>query len=156
MTAIANIRAREILDSRGNPTVEVDVTLDTGTVGRAAVPSGASTGKHEAVELRDGDKARYGGKGVRKAVIDSGRFKGYADLKGIKFALVAPGGSPGSALNEAARKGGVPYDSIDKVFLPFPAQVSAFADIGQGLAVERGKVPGLVDGHYRHTGRHGI
>ena len=68
MTAIANIRAREILDSRGNPTVEVDVTLDTGTVGRAAVPSGASTGKHEAVELRDGDKARYGGKGVRKAI----------------------------------------------------------------------------------------
>ena len=67
MTAIANIRAREILDSRGNPTVEVDVTLDTGTVGRAAVPSGASTGKHEAVELRDGDKARYGGKGIGRA-----------------------------------------------------------------------------------------
>jgi enolase len=68
MTAIANIHAREILDSRGNPTVEVDVTLDTGIVGRAAVPSGASTGAHEAVELRDGDKKRYGGKGVRKAI----------------------------------------------------------------------------------------
>ena len=68
MTAIANIQAREILDSRGNPTVEVDVTLETGIVGRAAVPSGASTGAHEAVELRDGDKKRYGGKGVRKAV----------------------------------------------------------------------------------------
>ncbi|HEX6980076.1 MAG TPA: phosphopyruvate hydratase, partial [Alphaproteobacteria bacterium] len=68
MTAIADIRAREILDSRGNPTVEVDVTLETGIVGRAAVPSGASTGAHEAVELRDGDKKRYGGKGVRKAV----------------------------------------------------------------------------------------
>jgi enolase len=68
MTAIANIRAREILDSRGNPTVEVDVVLDDGTVGRAAVPSGASTGAHEAVELRDGDKKRYLGKGVRKAV----------------------------------------------------------------------------------------
>ena len=68
MTAIADIHAREILDSRGNPTVEVDVTLDTGIVGRAAVPSGASTGAHEAVELRDGDKKRYGGKGVRKAV----------------------------------------------------------------------------------------
>ena len=67
MTAIANIHAREILDSRGNPTVEVDVTLATGIVGRAAVPSGASTGAHEAVELRDGDKTRYGGKGVRKA-----------------------------------------------------------------------------------------
>jgi enolase len=68
MTAIADIHAREILDSRGNPTVEVDVRLDTGIVGRAAVPSGASTGAHEAVELRDGDKKRYGGKGVRKAI----------------------------------------------------------------------------------------
>ncbi len=68
MTAIADIRAREILDSRGNPTVEVDVVLEDGTVGRAAVPSGASTGAHEAVELRDGDKSRYGGKGVRTAV----------------------------------------------------------------------------------------
>jgi enolase len=68
MTAIANIRAREILDSRGNPTVEVDVTLADGTLGRAAVPSGASTGAHEAVELRDGDKKRYLGKGVGKAV----------------------------------------------------------------------------------------
>jgi enolase len=67
MTAIVDIRAREILDSRGNPTVEVDVTLETGAFGRAAVPSGASTGAHEAVELRDGDKSRYGGKGVTKA-----------------------------------------------------------------------------------------
>jgi enolase len=65
---IRTIEAREILDSRGNPTVEVDVTLDTGAFGRAAVPSGASTGTREALELRDGDKARYGGKGVRKAV----------------------------------------------------------------------------------------
>jgi enolase len=68
MSAIADITAREILDSRGNPTVEVDVTLDSGATGRAAVPSGASTGTHEAVELRDGDKARFGGKGVRQAV----------------------------------------------------------------------------------------
>ncbi len=68
MTAIADIQAREILDSRGNPTVEVDVILETGAMGRAAVPSGASTGAHEAVELRDGDKKRYGGKGVLKAV----------------------------------------------------------------------------------------
>ncbi len=68
MTAIIDITAREILDSRGNPTVEVDVTLESGATGRAAVPSGASTGAHEAVELRDGDPARYGGKGVRKAV----------------------------------------------------------------------------------------
>jgi enolase len=68
MTAIVDIIGREILDSRGNPTVEVDVVLEDGTSGRAAVPSGASTGAHEAVELRDGDKSRYFGKGVRKAV----------------------------------------------------------------------------------------
>jgi enolase len=68
MTEIVDIEAREILDSRGNPTVEVDVTLDDGAQGRAAVPSGASTGAHEAVERRDGDKARYAGKGVRDAV----------------------------------------------------------------------------------------
>ncbi len=68
MPIIENVCAREILDSRGNPTVEVDVLLDDGTVGRAAVPSGASTGVHEAVELRDGDKDRFGGKGVSKAV----------------------------------------------------------------------------------------
>jgi enolase len=68
MAAIIDIHAREILDSRGNPTVEVDVGLDSGAFGRAAVPSGASTGIHEAVELRDGDSARYGGKGVLKAV----------------------------------------------------------------------------------------
>jgi enolase len=68
MTAIVDIIGREILDSRGNPTVEVDVVLDDGSKGRAAVPSGASTGAHEAVELRDGDKARYAGKGVAKAV----------------------------------------------------------------------------------------
>ena len=68
MSVIADVRAREILDSRGNPTVEVEVELDSGAMGRAAVPSGASTGAHEAVELRDGDKKRYGGKGVLKAV----------------------------------------------------------------------------------------
>ena len=68
MTAIVAVHGREILDSRGNPTVEVDVLLESGASGRAAVPSGASTGAHEAVELRDGDKDRFGGKGVRKAV----------------------------------------------------------------------------------------
>jgi enolase len=68
MSAIVDLIAREILDSRGNPTVEVDVALESGAIGRAAVPSGASTGAHEAVELRDGDKARYGGKGVRNAI----------------------------------------------------------------------------------------
>ncbi|HML30681.1 MAG TPA: phosphopyruvate hydratase, partial [Hyphomicrobium sp.] len=68
MTAIVDIIGREILDSRGNPTVEVDVVLEDGAEGRAAVPSGASTGAHEAIELRDGDKARYQGKGVQNAV----------------------------------------------------------------------------------------
>ena len=68
MTTIIDITAREILDSRGNPTVEVDVVLEDGSMGRAAVPSGASTGAHEAVELRDADKSRYLGKGVQKAV----------------------------------------------------------------------------------------
>ena len=68
MTAIVDIHARQILDSRGNPTVEVDVTLEDGSMGRAAVPSGASTGAHEAVEKRDGDKSRWGGKGVMEAV----------------------------------------------------------------------------------------
>ena len=68
MALIDAIHAREILDSRGNPTVEVEVLLSDGQIGRAAVPSGASTGEHEAVELRDGDKGRYLGKGVQKAV----------------------------------------------------------------------------------------
>jgi enolase len=68
MTRITGIEAREILDSRGNPTIEVDVHLGSGFMGRAAVPSGASTGENEAVELRDGDKKRYMGKGVTKAV----------------------------------------------------------------------------------------
>src|SRR5688500_16537288 len=68
MTEIVGVFGREILDSRGNPTVEVDIELEDGTVGRAAVPSGASTGAHEACELRDGDKKRFLGKGVLKAV----------------------------------------------------------------------------------------
>src|SRR6266540_3539540 len=68
MAVIDEVRARQILDSRGNPTVEVEVRLADGSAGRAAVPSGASTGTREALELRDGDKTRYGGKGVRKAV----------------------------------------------------------------------------------------
>src|SRR5205823_4514909 len=67
-TGISRIHAREILDSRGNPTIEVDVRLESGALGRAAIPSGASTGEHEAWELRDGNKNRFGGKGVKKAV----------------------------------------------------------------------------------------
>src|SRR5919199_2074419 len=68
MSIIEQVHAREILDSRGNPTVEVEIILESGEMGRAAVPSGASTGEHEAVELRDGDKRRYGGRGVQRAV----------------------------------------------------------------------------------------
>ncbi|HEB11149.1 MAG TPA: phosphopyruvate hydratase, partial [Spirochaetales bacterium] len=68
MSIIEHVEAREILDSRGNPTVEVELYLEDGSMGRAAVPSGASTGEHEAVELRDGDKKRFLGKGVLKAV----------------------------------------------------------------------------------------
>jgi enolase 1/2/3 len=103
-TFIAYIDAREILDSRGNPTIEVDVVLDDGAVGRAAVPSGASTGVHEAVELRDGDPARYGGKGVLKAVENvietiAPALEGEdaADQAAIDAALVAIDGTPNKA-----------------------------------------------------------
>ena len=101
MTAIADIIGREILDSRGNPTVEVDVVLETGTLGRAAVPSGASTGAHEAVELRDGDAKRFGGKGVRRAIdaVNGEIFDALSgfeaeDQLGIDRALIALDGTP--------------------------------------------------------------
>jgi enolase len=100
-TQITRIHAREILDSRGNPTLEAEVTLDGGAFGRAAVPSGASTGSREAVELRDGDKARYGGKGVTKAVANvngaiADALKGFdaADQKGLDSRLIALDGTP--------------------------------------------------------------
>jgi enolase len=83
MSTIYDIQAREILDSRGNPTVEVDVTLECGAAGRAAVPSGASTGEHEAIELRDGDKKRFGGKGVSRAVKNV-TDKIFPALKGVE------------------------------------------------------------------------
>ena len=94
---IVDVSAREILDSRGNPTVEVEVTLDDGTVGRAAVPSGASTGIYEACELRDGDKSRYLGKGVLKAVSASfvspsaGAFSGASIFSEIMWTFRAAG-----------------------------------------------------------------
>src|SRR5438876_5094647 len=100
-TSIASIHAREILDSRGNPTVEVDVRLENAALGRAAVPSGASTGEHEAWELRDGDKKRYGGKGVTKAVANvngkiAGAIKGWdaRDQAKIDNRLIELDGSP--------------------------------------------------------------
>ena len=101
MTAIIDIVAREILDSRGNPTVEVDVTLEDGSMGRAAVPSGASTGAHEAVELRDGDKSRYAGKGVTLAVESVNRdifdaISGFdaEDQTNIDESMIALDGTP--------------------------------------------------------------
>ncbi len=104
MTAILDINAREILDSRGNPTVEVDVTLEDGAFGRAAVPSGASTGAHEAVELRDGDKARYLGKGVTKAVaaVNGEIYEALADMDAedqiaIDKTMIALDGTPNKA-----------------------------------------------------------
>src|SRR3954453_14666827 len=104
MTAIVDIIGREILDSRGNPTVEVDVVLEDGSYGRAAVPSGASTGAHEAVELRDGDKQRYLGKGVQKAIaavtgeiFDAIGGMGAEDQVKIDETLVALDGTPNKA-----------------------------------------------------------
>jgi enolase len=101
MSHIVDIHAREILDSRGNPTVEADVILDDGTMGRAAVPSGASTGEHEAIELRDGDAERYGGKGVRHAVRNIGEsikptLQGceITDQLGIDTAMIELDGTP--------------------------------------------------------------
>jgi enolase len=100
---ISSLLAREILDSRGNPTVEVEVTLASGARGRAGVPSGASTGTREALELRDGDKARYGGKGVRKAVAHvngeiAAALKGHAgDQRGVDAAMIALDGTPNKA-----------------------------------------------------------
>src|SRR3954447_4079252 len=104
MTAITDIIAREILDSRGNPTVEVDVILEDDTSGRAAVPSGASTGAHEAVELRDNDEGRYLGKGVQKAVqaFDNEIFDAIGGMEAeeqtkIDETLIALDGTPNKA-----------------------------------------------------------
>ncbi len=104
MSAIIDIIAREILDSRGNPTVEVEVELSSGAKGRAAVPSGASTGAHEAVELRDGDKSRYGGKGVLKAasfaegeILDALQGAESSDQIAIDEAMIELDGTPNKA-----------------------------------------------------------
>src|SRR5690606_23452155 len=101
MSAIEQIRAREIIDSRGNPTIEADVILESGARGRAAVPSGESTGEHEALELRDGDASRYGGKGVRQAVKNVNEIIGVAlvgmeamDQAGVDRAMIELDGTP--------------------------------------------------------------
>jgi enolase len=118
--AIADIVAREILDSRGNPTVEVDVVLDGGAMGRAAVPSGASTGAHEAIELRDGDKARYGGKGVRKA-IDAVEGEIFDTLSGL----------------DASEQVKIDTMMIDLDGTPNKARLGANAILGVSLAVAK-------------------
>src|SRR5579872_711299 len=104
MSRIVDVRGREIMDSRGNPTVEADVVLASGAVGRAAVPSGASTGSREAIELRDGDPKRYGGKGVRKAVANvNGEIKAAlleldpADQAALDRRLIELDGTPNKA-----------------------------------------------------------
>ena len=98
---IEKVHAREIIDSRGNPTVEVEVTLENGIKGRASVPSGASTGENEALELRDDDKKRFGGKGVLKAVENvndkiAPKLKGFrvTDQRAIDYAMLALDGTP--------------------------------------------------------------
>src|SRR6202165_277217 len=100
-TKIARVHGRQIIDSRGNPTVEADVILEGGEMGRAAVPSGASTGEHEAIELRDGDKSRYLGKGVLKAVANvngalARAVAGFdaADQRGLDRRMIEADGSP--------------------------------------------------------------
>ncbi|MBT7615023.1 MAG: phosphopyruvate hydratase, partial [Rhodospirillaceae bacterium] len=135
MSAIVDIHAREILDSRGNPTVEVDVILESGAVGRAAVPSGASTGTHEAVELRDGDAARFGGKGVQNAVraVNGEIFDALGgmetdDQRGIDAALIGLDGTENKS------------------------RLGANAILGVSLAVARGAAEDNLVPLYRYVG----
>src|ERR1044071_3027052 len=135
MTAILDITAREILDSRGNPTVEVDVTLEDGSTGRAAVPSGASTGAHEAVELRDGDKGDYLGKGVTKAV---------AAVNGEILEHV--GGM------EAEDQAAIDEAMIDLDGTPNKARLGANAILGVSLAVAKAAAEAASLPVYRYVG----
>ena len=132
---IVKVLGREILDSRGNPTVEVDVLLESGTFGRAAVPSGASTGENEAIELRDGDKKRYGGKGVLKAVENVNK-------------LIAPAILGLSALNQR---------EIDAKLLELDgtktkSRLGANAMLGVSLAVAKAAANYLDLPFYRYIG----
>jgi enolase len=135
MSAIIDILAREILDSRGNPTVEVDVILESGASGRAGVPSGASTGSHEAIELRDGDKARYGGKGVTKAV-DA--------VTGELFELLAG--------READDQLEIDRAMIDADGTPNKARLGANAMLGISLAVAKASADEANLPLYRYVG----
>ena len=122
---IAEIKGREILDSRGNPTVEVDVILESGIMGRASVPSGASTGEHEALELRDGDKTRYGGKGVLKAVENINTLIAPA-LKGM----------------DSMDQRGIDKAMLDLDGTPTKSKLGANAILGVSLAVGLNGLPG--------------
>ena len=135
MTAIVDIIGREILDSRGNPTIEVDVVLEDGSLGRAAVPSGASTGAHEAVELRDGDKSRYLGKGVRKAVdaVNGEIFEALADM----------------AAEEQVQ---IDQTMIDLDGTPNKGRLGANAILGVSLAVARAAAESFDMPLYRYVG----
>src|ERR1700748_3804627 len=135
MTAIVDIIGREILDSRGNPTIEVDVVLEDGSLGRAAVPSGASTGAHEAVELRDGDKTRYLGKGVQKAV---------AAVNGEIF----------EALGDMAVEQQVQIDQtmIDLDGTPNKSRLGANAILGVSLACAKAAAESFDMPLYRYVG----
>ncbi len=135
MAAIADIVAREILDSRGNPAIEVDVILDSGAMGRVAVPSGASTGAHEAVELRDGDKARYGGKGVQKAI---------ANVEGEIFDML-------SGL-DATDQVKIDEMMIDLDGTPNKARLGANAILGVSLAVAKASAEDYGLPLYRYVG----
>ena len=135
MATITDIRAREILDSRGNPTVEVDVLLDSGAAGRAAVPSGASTGEHEALELRDGEKGRYLGKGVRQAVQNVEE-------------QIAPAINGMSALDQM----GVDRALIDLDGTDNKGKLGANAMLGVSMAVARAAANSLELPLYRYLG----
>lgn len=132
---IEKIIGREILDSRGNPTVEVDVTLESGFIGRASVPSGASTGEHEALELRDGDKKRYGGKGVLKAVDNINN-------------IIAPKLIGMSALNQM----GIDHAMLALDGTKTKANLGANAILGVSLAVAKAAAAYLDIPLYRYIG----
>lgn len=135
MALIVDIKAREILDSRGNPTLEVDVALDDGSYGRAAVPSGASTGAHEAVELRDGDSSRYGGKGVRNAV---------DNVNGLIAATLME--------MEAADQAHIDKTLVDLDETPNKSKLGANAILGVSLAVAKAAAESAALPLYRYIG----
>ena len=135
MSDIVDITAREILDSRGNPTVEVEVTLESGARGRAAVPSGASTGAHEAVERRDGDKGRYGGKGVQKAIkaVETEIYEAISGLDAIEQVMLD-------------------QMMIDLDGTPNKSRLGANAILGVSLAIAKASADELGMPLYRYVG----